>query len=84
LLQKNSSEQGILNTFANVILTIVLGEIITGVIMAYFAIPAYLQPVHLTLALVMLGVQFVTYLLLNAERVFGKANFSQTELTSNV
>ncbi|MEZ0483058.1 COX15/CtaA family protein [Fibrella aquatica] len=37
-------------------------EILTGVIMAYFAIPAWAQPVHLTLAVVALGIQFVVIL----------------------
>lgn len=37
-------------------------EIATGAIMAYFAIPAWAQPVHLTLAVVSLGVQFTVIL----------------------
>ncbi len=37
-------------------------EIMTGAIMAYFAIPAWAQPVHLTLAVVSLGIQFVAIL----------------------
>lgn len=41
---------------------LLLVEIATGVIMAYFAIPAWAQPVHLTLAVVSLGIQFVVIL----------------------
>jgi cytochrome c oxidase assembly protein subunit 15 len=37
-------------------------EIMTGVVMAYFAIPAWAQPVHLTLAVVCLGIQFIAIL----------------------
>lgn len=37
-------------------------EIMTGAIMAYFAIPAWAQPVHLTLAVISLGIQFVVIL----------------------
>ena len=37
-------------------------EIITGAVMAYFAIPSWAQPVHLTLAVVSLGIQFVVIL----------------------
>jgi cytochrome c oxidase assembly protein subunit 15 len=33
-------------------------EIIIGVLMAYFAIPPVLQPLHLTLAALLFGVQF--------------------------
>ncbi|MDX5348579.1 MAG: COX15/CtaA family protein [Hymenobacteraceae bacterium] len=39
-------------------------EIGTGVVMSYFAIPAFLQPVHLTLSSLLFGVQFymlITY-----------------------
>ncbi len=51
------------------ILVIFIGiEILTGVIMAYFAIPALLQPVHLTLATVIVGVQFWVYLLVNEHK----------------
>jgi cytochrome c oxidase assembly protein subunit 15 len=38
--------------------------------MAYLAIPAYLQPVHLLLAVAAIGIQFVILLLLNEEVVF--------------
>ncbi|RZM28772.1 MAG: heme A synthase [Pedobacter sp.] len=41
---------------------LLLVEIATGVIMAYFAIPSWAQPIHLTLAVVSLGIQFVVIL----------------------
>ena len=41
---------------------LLLIEILTGAIMAYFAIPSWAQPVHLTLAVVSLGIQFVVIL----------------------
>lgn len=40
-----------------VMLTIVAAEIIFGVAMSYFAIPAFLQPLHLTFAALLFGVQ---------------------------
>lgn len=48
-------------------------EILTGAIMAYFAVPALLQPVHLTLATVIVGVQFWVYLLVNEQKWVVKA-----------
>lgn len=39
-------------------------EILTGAIMAYFAVPSWAQPIHLTLAVVSLGIQFVVILFL--------------------
>ncbi|HEX8348742.1 MAG TPA: heme A synthase, partial [Hymenobacter sp.] len=37
-------------------------EILAGIILAYFALPASVQPIHLTLATVLFGVQFLTLL----------------------
>ncbi|PKK36097.1 heme A synthase [Siphonobacter sp. SORGH_AS_0500] len=89
-LMKNTSHNGLLRSYGKAMLTLVGVEILTGVIMAYFSIPAYLQPVHLTLSIIMLGVQFVAFLLLNAENVFGRINRVDAEAfatplhTSNV
>jgi cytochrome c oxidase assembly protein subunit 15 len=48
---------------------VILGlEILTGIIMAYFGVPAWAQPVHLTLAILMIGLQFMMWLLMNAEK----------------
>jgi len=44
---------------------VIIAEILTGVIMAYFGVPAYAQPMHLTLAIVLIGLQFVIWLLVN-------------------
>lgn len=43
-------------------------EIVTGVGMAYFAIPAFLQPVHLLLGSLLVGIQFILLLHLNGQR----------------
>lgn len=43
----------------------VLGlEMVAGIVLAYFALPAWVQPVHLTLATLLFGAQFVTLLVL--------------------
>lgn len=44
------------------IIATVLIEILTGIIMAYFAVPAFAQPIHLTLAILMLGMQYGLWL----------------------
>ncbi|GAA4407462.1 COX15/CtaA family protein [Nibrella viscosa] len=61
---------GVIALLANWVIVLLGVEIITGAIMAYFAIPTFLQPVHLTLAIVALGIQFVLLLLLNKEYLF--------------
>lgn len=58
-----------LKPLVGVLTGIVVAEIVTGAVMAYFAVPAIAQPIHLFLAVVMLGVQFVAWLTLNPKRV---------------
>jgi cytochrome c oxidase assembly protein subunit 15 len=36
--------------------------------MAYFAVPAFAQPIHLTVAIMMLGIQFVIWTSLDANK----------------
>jgi cytochrome c oxidase assembly protein subunit 15 len=43
-------------------------EIATGVGMAYFGVPAFLQPVHLLLGTMIIGIQFVILLQLDSQR----------------
>ncbi|MCU0469849.1 MAG: COX15/CtaA family protein [Arcicella sp.] len=68
-LRKNISTFGIVYQFTQVLVGIIIIEIISGIVMAYFGVPAYLQPIHLTLAILSLGVQFVIILLLNFKSV---------------
>jgi heme a synthase len=60
---------GIAQNLATWVIALILVEILTGVIMAYVAVPAFAQPVHLTLAVVVLGMQFVLLLFLKGERM---------------
>jgi len=47
------------------LILLILGTIITGIGMSWFAIPAFLQPIHLLLATLCFGVQFMFLLKLN-------------------
>lgn len=69
-LRKNIQQKGLVYHFTQALVGMIIIEILTGTVMAYFAIPAYIQPVHLTLAIISLGIQFVVLLLMNTERVF--------------
>jgi cytochrome c oxidase assembly protein subunit 15 len=51
--------------FALTLILLILGTILTGIGMAYFGFPAFLQPLHLLLATVTFGVQFAFLLRLN-------------------
>jgi heme a synthase len=68
-LRKNIQHQGIIYKFMQILVLIVGIEILSGTIMAYFGVPAYIQPIHLTLAIVSLGIQFVILLLMNFKNV---------------
>ncbi|MBT1705238.1 COX15/CtaA family protein [Chryseosolibacter indicus] len=54
-----------LKAFPLTLILLILGTILTGISMAWFAIPSFLQPVHLVLATICFGVQFMLLLKLN-------------------
>lgn len=47
-------------------------EIVAGVVLASFALPAAVQPIHLTLATGLFGIQFLTLLAVGRVRVLGE------------
>lgn len=47
-----------LSKLTSLMLFLVATEVVFGIVMAYFAIPAFLQPLHLTFAALLFGVQF--------------------------
>ncbi|MCV9387663.1 COX15/CtaA family protein [Reichenbachiella ulvae] len=47
------------------LLLLVILEIVTGAVLSYFALPYFLQPVHLLLALIIFGVQYYLYLIIS-------------------
>jgi len=59
---KFSVRKSKVNLFSQVLIVLVLLEIATGVGMAYFGIPAVLQPIHLLTGSLILGIEFVLIL----------------------
>jgi cytochrome c oxidase assembly protein subunit 15 len=47
---------------------ILIVEIATGILMAYFGVPAFAQPLHLTFAILLIGLQFVIWLVVNGNK----------------
>jgi cytochrome c oxidase assembly protein subunit 15 len=47
-------------------------ELISGIMMAYMGVPAFAQPVHLTLAILLIGLQFVVWLLINRDKYLSR------------
>jgi heme a synthase len=60
-------QQKQLKQWAYALLAIIFTEILTGVGLAYLAMPAFLQPLHLTLATLIFGVQFWIWLLIKPD-----------------
>lgn len=52
-----------------VMIALIILEILTGVVMAYFGVPAFLQPIHLLLSIGVVGLQFMAILLVDGCRV---------------
>ena len=59
---------------------VVLFEVFSGVIMAYFAIPPAFQPIHLLLGTVAIGIQF--FILLELNKSYQPVNFKNSLIYS--
>ena len=79
-LRKNAKTIGIISKLTVALIGLVLAEIATGIILTYLGMPAFAQPLHLTLATVILGIQFVTLLLLNSDKVFRTQSVKNVQL----
>ena len=55
---------------SNWLLIVVLLEILMGVVMAYFNVPAFAQPIHLTLSIILVGLQFLIWLGYNPRMIW--------------
>lgn len=72
--KKVALRQTILFRLFVLLLSIVISEILTGVVMAYWSIPALAQPIHLLQGSLLIGVQFfMLFLLYEKEK---KTNFA--------
>lgn len=58
-----------LRRFVAATLGILALEIVAGIVLAYLALPAFVQPVHLTLATLLFGAQFLTLVAWHRARV---------------
>lgn len=75
-INKSIIKKGLLAKFANWLLIVIAIELISGLSLAYLGFPRLMQPIHLTLGTLAIGIQFVVFLFLNKERVF-RSNASQ-------
>jgi cytochrome c oxidase assembly protein subunit 15 len=75
-IKKSVVEKGLLSKFANALLITIGIELLSGLSLAYLGFPRLMQPIHLTLGTLAIGIQFVIFLFINKERVF-RSNASQ-------
>jgi len=54
--------------WSQVLIIFIALEIFSGMAMAYFGIPAFLQPVHLLIGSLIIGIEFIVLLQLNDQR----------------
>lgn len=67
---KFSSRSNTVNFWNQMLLALLVIEIASGIGMAYFGLPAYLQPIHLLFGSLILGVQFILLLQLKDQANF--------------
>lgn len=87
LLWRFGGKTGKIRVGSVLLLGILVLEIATGAIMAYFAIPAFVQPIHLILAALAFGAQLLVLLYLNylqqLQQTHASAITSTNYVTSN-
>jgi cytochrome c oxidase assembly protein subunit 15 len=70
VLYKNKQSGTGISHYANIIFALMVLEAFLGIIMAYFGIPPFAQPMHLLFAVAIFGLQFLMILIVNKpERV---------------
>lgn len=59
-----------ISLWTQILMMLVIVEIATGIGMAYFAIPAFLQPIHLVIGTIIVGIQYFLILLLREHKQY--------------
>lgn len=63
-LRRAAMQNSLLLKLQNSLMLIILAAVVTGIVMAYFNVPAFAQPLHLTLSAIMIGLQLLMAVLL--------------------
>jgi cytochrome c oxidase assembly protein subunit 15 len=71
-VQTLSNSGGIIKRLVYWVFYLTAIVIASGIAMAYFGVPTFSQPVHLTFAIALIGVQFLVLLLVNSERMLAR------------
>jgi len=79
LIANMTRASGIIKTIAQACLAIIGIELLTGILMAYFGVPPFAQPIHLTMGILLIGLQFVVWLLINGDKYLSKIGYLRQE-----
>ena len=63
LIIKQKHHLSLIRNFGKYVFLLIVLEIISGMVMAYFGIPPFIQPIHLLLSTIIFGVLYYMYLL---------------------
>ncbi|GAB3577139.1 heme A synthase [Spirosoma luteolum] len=69
---KPTQPSTLISGLSKALIAVVVAEIATGAIMGYFAVPAAAQPIHLLLAVLLVGIQFIIIALVAPTLLVGK------------
>jgi cytochrome c oxidase assembly protein subunit 15 len=64
LVMKNKHHSTLIRNLGKYVIFLLVIEIISGIVMAYFSIPPFVQPIHLLLSTVSFGVLYYLYLVI--------------------
>ncbi|HLT08094.1 MAG TPA: COX15/CtaA family protein [Cyclobacteriaceae bacterium] len=65
---KHSLRRSNILKWSQMLMLMIILEIVTGIGLSYFALPAFLQPIHLFIGSVIIGLQFIILLLLKDQK----------------
>jgi cytochrome c oxidase assembly protein subunit 15 len=65
---KSEARESVTVKIAKACFWVLMAEIATGIIMAYMGVPPFAQPLHLTFAILLMGLQFVAWLVVNGTK----------------
>lgn len=81
---RKEQKAGLISRLGNWIIILTVAQILTGIILAYLGMPAYAQPLHLTISVITLGIQFVLILLLNRKLLFPVLNSNRVNSDQSI
>lgn len=64
MVMKNKHQSSLIKNIGKYVILLLVIEVISGIVMAYFSIPPFVQPVHLLLSTLSFGVLYYLYLVI--------------------